>query len=161
MAEAQIVPGSIEAHALARHVRMSPQKARLVMDLIRGQKAPQALQTLQYTQKRAAKHIEKVLRSAIANARQKADEAGAPLDEDELYVSNWLVVKQGGVEEPCTAEQLVAIFGSITVARNVPLNPPPELICALILLSSTLLKPPSTETVMPGYFCMNSLAQRS
>src|SRR5437870_8688529 len=91
MAEAQIVTGSIEAHALARHVRMSPQKARLVMDLIRGQKAPEALQTLQYTQKRAAKHIAKVLRSAIANARQKADEAGAPLDEDELYVANCFV----------------------------------------------------------------------
>ena len=70
---------------------MSPQKARLVMDLIRGQKAPEALQTLQYTQKRAAKHIAKVLRSAIANARQKADEAGAPLDEDELYVANCFV----------------------------------------------------------------------
>src|SRR6266576_111653 len=91
MAEAQIVTGSIEAHALARHVRMSPQKARLVMDLIRGQKAPEALQTLQYTQKRAAKHIAKVLRSAIANARQKVDEAGAPLDEDELYVANCFV----------------------------------------------------------------------
>jgi len=84
MAETQqLVPGSIEAHALARHVRMSPQKARLVMDLIRGQKAQSALQTLKYTQKRAAKHIEKVLRSAIANAERKADEAGAPLDVDE------------------------------------------------------------------------------
>src|SRR5438067_12004139 len=80
----QAVSGSIEAHALARHVRMSPQKARLVMDLIRGQKAQSALQTLKYTQKRAAKHIEKVLRSAIANAERKADEAGAPLDVDEI-----------------------------------------------------------------------------
>ena len=91
MAEAQIVPGSIEAHALARHVRMSPQKARLVMDLIRGQKAQSALQTLQFAQKRAARHIEKVLRSAIANAERKADEAGAPLDVDELYVAKCFV----------------------------------------------------------------------
>src|SRR5258708_4086416 len=68
MADVQTQTGSIEAHALARHVRMSPQKARLVMDLIRGAKAQDALQTLKYTQKRAAKHIEKVLRSAIANA---------------------------------------------------------------------------------------------
>src|SRR5580698_5717947 len=60
---------------------------------------------------------------------------GVATPEVELYVSNWLVVKQGGVEEPCTAVQLVAIFGSITVARNVPLNPPPGLICAFILLS--------------------------
>jgi large subunit ribosomal protein L22 len=87
----QAQSGSIEAHALAKHVRMSPQKARLVMDLIRGQKAQDALQTLRYTPKRAAKHIEKVLRSAIANAERKADDAGAPLDVDELYVSNCFV----------------------------------------------------------------------
>ena len=67
MAELEPQAGSIEAHALARHVRMSPQKARLVMDLIRGQKAQAALQTLRFTPKRAAKHIEKVLRSAIAS----------------------------------------------------------------------------------------------
>ena len=91
MAELQTQQSSIEAHALARHVRMSPQKARLVMDLIRGQKAQDALQALRYTPKRAAKHIEKVLRSAIANAERKAEEAGAPLDVDELYVNNCFV----------------------------------------------------------------------
>src|SRR5246500_4041879 len=79
--------GSIEAHAMARHVRMSPQKARLVIDLIRGQKAQDALQSLRYTPKRAAKHIEKVLRSAIANAERKADDSGSPLDVDQLFVS--------------------------------------------------------------------------
>jgi large subunit ribosomal protein L22 len=88
MAELQTnTPGSIEAHALARHVRMSPQKARLVIDLIRGQKAQDALQSLRYTPKRAAKHIEKVLRSAIANAERKADDSGSPLDVDQLVVS--------------------------------------------------------------------------
>jgi large subunit ribosomal protein L22 len=81
----------IEAHALARHVRMSPQKARLVMDLIRGQRAQDALQTLKYTPKRAAKHIEKVLRSAIANAELKAENAGAPLDVDQLFVAQCFV----------------------------------------------------------------------
>ena len=70
---------------------MSPQKARLVMDQIRGQRAQEALQTLKFTTKRAAKHIEKVLRSAIANAEKKADEAGAPLDVDELYVAKCFV----------------------------------------------------------------------
>ena len=88
MAELQTnAPGTIEAHALARHVRMSPQKARLVIDLIRGQKAQDALQSLRYTPKRAAKHIEKVLRSAIANAERKADDSGSPLDVDQLFVS--------------------------------------------------------------------------
>lgn len=91
MADVQTNSGSIEAHALARHVRMSPQKARLVMDLIRGQKAQDALQTLRYTPKRAAKHIEKVLRSAIANAERKGDDAGAPVDVDHLYVSKCFV----------------------------------------------------------------------
>src|ERR1700756_876889 len=83
--------GSIEAHAMARHVRMSPQKARLVIDMIRGQKAQDALQSLRYTPKRAAKHIEKVLRSAIANAEKKAEDSGAPLDVDQLYVSKCFV----------------------------------------------------------------------
>jgi len=87
MADFETTPaGSIEAHALGRHVRMSPQKARLVVDLIRGQKAQDALQSLRYTLKRAAKPIEKILRSAIANAERKADDAGAPLDVDQLYV---------------------------------------------------------------------------
>jgi len=76
---------------MARHVRMSPQKARLVIDLIRGQKAQDALQSLRYTPKRAAKYIEKVLRSAIANAEKKAEDSGAPLDVDQLYVSKCFV----------------------------------------------------------------------
>ena len=87
----QVPPGSIEAHAMARHVRMSPQKARLVIDLIRGQKAQDALQSRRYTPKRAAKHNEKVLRSAIANAEKKAEDSGAPLDVDQLYVSKCFV----------------------------------------------------------------------
>src|SRR5215510_3368477 len=91
MADIQTHNPQIEAHALARHVRMSPQKARLVIDLIRGQKAQDALQMLHFTPKRAARHIEKVLRSAIANAERKADEAGAPLDVDELYVAKCFV----------------------------------------------------------------------
>ena len=82
---------AIEAQALARHVRMSPQKARLVVDLIRGQRAEDALHILRYTKKRAARDVEKVLRSAIANAERKAEDAGASLDVDELYVSRCFV----------------------------------------------------------------------
>jgi large subunit ribosomal protein L22 len=91
MADVQTNLGLIEAHALARHVRMSPQKARLVIDLIRGQRAQDALHSLRYTPKRAAKHIEKVLRSAIANAERKAEDAGSPLDVDRLFVSKCFV----------------------------------------------------------------------
>jgi large subunit ribosomal protein L22 len=81
----------IEAHAMAKHVRMSPQKVRLVVDLIRGQRAESALQILRFTPKRAAKDVEKVLRSAIANAERKAEDAGAALDVDELFVSRAFV----------------------------------------------------------------------
>jgi large subunit ribosomal protein L22 len=91
MANVQTQAPLIEAHALARHVRLSPQKARLVIDLIRGQRVQDALQTLRYTPKRAAKPIEKLLRSAVANAERKADDAGAPLDVDELFVSKCFV----------------------------------------------------------------------
>ena len=73
----------VEARAVTRYVRMSPQKARLVLDLIRGRQADQALQTLRLTRKRAAKDIEKCLRSAIANAEQKSEN----LDVDNLVVS--------------------------------------------------------------------------
>ncbi len=76
---------------MARHVRMSPQKVRLVIDLIRGHRAEEALQILRFTKKRAAHDIEKVLRSAIANAERKAEDAGASLDVDELYVSSCFV----------------------------------------------------------------------
>ena len=70
---------------------MSPQKARLVIDLIRGRSADEAMQILQFTKKRAAHDIQKVLYSAISNAKHKADEAGEPLDGDDLYVSHCFV----------------------------------------------------------------------
>src|SRR5215471_15213073 len=91
MADVQTQNAQIEAHALARHARMSPQKARLVIDQIRGQRVQDALQTLRYTPKRAAKPIEKLLRSAVANAERKADDAGAPIDVDQLFVSKCFV----------------------------------------------------------------------
>lgn len=78
---------AIEAHAISKHVRVSPQKARLVLDLIRGQRAEKALGILRFTPKRIAKPIEKILRSAIANAERKADDAGESLDVDHLFVS--------------------------------------------------------------------------
>src|ERR1700721_1622972 len=91
MATATQAPGQIEGVAMARFVRVSPQKARLVIDLIRGQRAEDALQTLRFTKKRVAKEIEKTLRSAIANAERKADDAGTSLDVDQLFVTSCFV----------------------------------------------------------------------
>src|ERR1700683_348620 len=82
---------AIEAVAMAKHVRMSPQKIRLVVDLIRGKRAEDALQILRFTMKRASRDVEKVLRSAIANAERKAEDAGATLDVDQLFVSHCFV----------------------------------------------------------------------
>jgi large subunit ribosomal protein L22 len=72
----------MEAKAEARYIRMSPQKARLVMDLIRGMRAGDALNVLRATNKRIAPSIEKVLRSAIANAENRSND----VDVDALFV---------------------------------------------------------------------------
>jgi large subunit ribosomal protein L22 len=73
----------IEAHATAKYVRTSAQKAGLVLDLIRGRDVNRALATLAYTPKGIVGEIAKVLRSAIANAQQREGFGG---DVDRLYV---------------------------------------------------------------------------
>ncbi len=75
----------IEGRATARYVRTSAQKAGLVMDLIRGQNVDRALSTLRFARKRIARDIEKVLRSAVANAGQRE---GASGDVDRMFVSS-------------------------------------------------------------------------
>src|SRR5262252_3314116 len=74
----------IEAHATAKYIRTSAQKAGLVLDLIRGRDVNHALATLRFARKGIAKDIEKVLRSAIANAQNKDGFGG---DVDRLYVT--------------------------------------------------------------------------
>ena len=74
----------IEAQATAKYVRTSAQKAGLVLELIRGRGVNQALATLRFSRKRVARDIEKVLRSAIANAQQKPGFGG---DVESLFVS--------------------------------------------------------------------------
>ena len=76
----------VEARATAKYVRGSPQKARLVIDLIRGKRAAEALSILRHTNKAVSRDIEKVLRSAIANAQQVALEQAKRIDEDDLVV---------------------------------------------------------------------------
>ena len=75
---------AVEAHAIARGVRTSAQKAGLVCTLIRGKNVNQALATLQFTPKTIARELAKVLRSAVANIQQ-ADGFGG--DVERLYVS--------------------------------------------------------------------------
>src|SRR5215204_3554144 len=76
----------MEATASAKYLRGSAQKARLVVDMIRGKDVNQALAILRFTKKRAAGHIEKCMRSAIANANEIAEKANISIDPDDLWV---------------------------------------------------------------------------
>jgi large subunit ribosomal protein L22 len=76
----------MEARASSKYLRGSAQKARLVVDMIRGKNVNEALAVLQYTNKRAASGIEKCVRSAIANATEAAEKANVAVDPDELWV---------------------------------------------------------------------------
>ena len=75
---------AVEAHATAKYIRTSAQKAGLVLDMIRGRDVNHALATLRFARKGVAKDIEKVLRSAIANAQNKDGFGG---DVDRLFVA--------------------------------------------------------------------------
>jgi large subunit ribosomal protein L22 len=79
-----------EYRAEAKFQRVSPQKARLVLDLIKGRGVQEALETAAFTKKRIAPVIHKLLRSAVDNARYVAGEQGSDLDVDNLYVKQAL-----------------------------------------------------------------------
>ena len=76
----------MDARASAKYLRGSPQKARLVIDMIRGKNVNQALAILRYANKRAALGIEKCVKSAIANANEAAEKANVSVDPDELWL---------------------------------------------------------------------------
>ena len=76
----------MEARASAKYLRGSPQKARLVIDMIRGKNVNQALAILRYSNKRAALGIEKCVKSAIANANEAAEKSNISVDPDDLWL---------------------------------------------------------------------------
>jgi len=76
----------MEFRAQARFIRVSPQKARLVLDLIKGRRVEDALNTLIFTKKRVAATVEKLLRSALENANYLSSEKGLDVNVDNLYV---------------------------------------------------------------------------
>src|SRR5574341_617286 len=100
------------ARAIQRGVRQSARKMRLVMDTIRGQDVNQAYALLQFSKKRAAKQIEKVLRSAVSNAEQDAQKENAAFDVDQLYVA-YGVVNEG---------QTLRRFGAAALGRATPIH---------------------------------------
>ena len=81
----------MEAKAIARYLRVTPMKARRVVDLVRGKQANEALAILKFAQQGAADPVYKVLASAVSNARNKADSEGLAFNEEELFVSEAFV----------------------------------------------------------------------
>ena len=81
----------MEAKAQARYVRVTPQKARRVVDLIRGKQAQEAVAVLEFAPQAASETVRKVVQSAIANARVKAQAASEPFDERLLVVQTAFV----------------------------------------------------------------------
>ncbi len=77
----------MEFTAAAKYVRVSPQKARLVLDLIKGRRVEEAMNTLAFTKKGIAPNVHKLLRSAVENANYLSTEKGVDVDVDNLYVT--------------------------------------------------------------------------
>lgn len=92
----------MEAKAIARHVRVTPRKARRMVDLIRGKRASEAITILKFAPQDASLPVRKVLESAIANTRVKAEKAGEPFREQDL------VIKETYVDEGVTLKRFRA-----------------------------------------------------
>ncbi|OUE23413.1 50S ribosomal protein L22 [Clavibacter michiganensis] len=81
----------VESIARVRHIRVTPQKARRVVDLIRGKQAEEALAILKFAPQGASEPIYKLVASAMANARVKADASNSFLAEQDLYIAKAFV----------------------------------------------------------------------
>jgi large subunit ribosomal protein L22 len=81
----------VESIARVRHIRVTPQKARRVVDLIRGKQAAEALAILKFAPQGASEPVYKLVASAMANARVKADAESTYLDEQDLVVAKAFV----------------------------------------------------------------------
>ena len=77
----------VESIARVRHIRVTPMKARRVVNMIRGKQAHEALAILKFAPQGASEPVYKLVASAIANARVKADASNSFLDEQDLYIS--------------------------------------------------------------------------
>jgi large subunit ribosomal protein L22 len=102
-----------EARAIQRTTRQSPYKMRLVIDQIRGKDVNEALALLKFSKKHAAKQIEKVLNSAVANGEFKAREGDESIDVDTLYIKH-IVVNEG----PALRRFMPAAQGRATPIRK-------------------------------------------
>jgi large subunit ribosomal protein L22 len=123
-----------EVRAVAKWVRMSPRKARLVTEHIRGRSVPEARTVLAFTQRAAAREVEKVLRSAVANAEANHGLLGDSLVVSAAYVDEGPVMKRwrarargrvARIKKP-TCHITVKLAPGPETARIAPPPPPPE-----------------------------------
>jgi large subunit ribosomal protein L22 len=114
-----------EVKAVAKWVRMSPRKARLVVEHIRGRSVPEARTVLAFTQRAAAVEIEKVLRSAVANAEANHDLVGDELVVSAAYVDEGPVMKRWRARARGRAARIRKPTCHITI-KLTPLERAPE-----------------------------------
>ena len=114
-----------EVQAVAKWVRMSPRKARLVVEHIRGRSVPEARTVLAFTQRAAAREIEKVLRSAVANAEANHDLVGDDLVVSAAFVDEGPVMKRWRARARGRAARIKKPTCHITV-RLTPIERTPE-----------------------------------
>ena len=105
----------MEARATAKYIRVSPQKARLVVDLIRGKKIGEALKILMFTRKYATSAVRKVLGSAVANARQNASMDENILSVKEIFVDQGPSLKRWRARAQGRAASIKKRMSHITV----------------------------------------------
>jgi large subunit ribosomal protein L22 len=91
---------TVQATARARYVRVTPQKSRRVVDLVRGKAAVEAIRILRFQPQAVARDVRKLIESAVANARVKADAAG------ERFVESELVIVEISVDEAPTMKRM-------------------------------------------------------
>ena len=115
----------VESIARVRHIRVTPQKARRVVDLVRGKNAQEALAILKFAPQAASEPIFKLVASAIANARVKADNENLRLNEDELVIARAFVdegatLKRFRPRAQGRASQIKKRTSHITVVLSTP-----------------------------------------
>ncbi|MGB3414994.1 MAG: 50S ribosomal protein L22 [Microbacteriaceae bacterium] len=115
----------VDSVARVRHIRVTPQKARRVIALIRGKQALEALAILKFAPQAASEPIYKLVASAIANAKVKADAEGSYLDEQDLYVASVFVdegttLKRFRPRAQGRADQILKRTSHITVQLATP-----------------------------------------
>jgi large subunit ribosomal protein L22 len=109
-----------EAKAILRYVRMAPRKVRVMADMIRGQQVPKALAMLKYTPRAAAQVVEKVLRSAVANAEQKEMGDSEGMWISEAYVNGGPVLKRFRSRSMGRANSIHKRTSHITIIVTAP-----------------------------------------